>query len=422
MTSFKSSKFLIPALFAVALTCASLMAHGQTFKVLHTFAGAPKDGEAPVGTLVRDAAGNLYGVTSLGGSGACANGQSSCGTVFMLTKAGKEVGVFSFNGLDGEAPGAGLFRDAAGNLYGTTEFGGPNSCGPDTGCGTVFQLNKTGNKIRYYSFDGTDGEIPESPLVEVSGSLFGTTSFGGTLDFGTIYKMNALGKETVLYSFQGASDGCDPEPGLTVDSKGNLYGATSGGSCNGSGTAAYELDTAGNFTVLYEFTGFIGSEPNSALIFDSKGNLYGTAGAGGSSDQCSGGCGTVYELSPSNGTWSGHRLYSFCSLPDCSDGSDPVGPLVRDNTTGNLYGVTEVGGAYPNNCASGLGCGTIFKLDPSGKETVLYSFTGGSDGAFPFFGLVMDASGNLYGVALSGGDISCNVQLGGCGVVFELTP
>lgn len=130
----------------------------------------------------------------------------------------------------------------------------------------------------------------------------------------------------------------------------------------------------------------------------------------------------MYELSPSNGNWSGRRLYSFCSLPDCADGREPVGPLVRDNNTGNLYGVTFLGGAYPNNCASGLGCGTIFSIDPSGKETVLYSFTGGSDGALPGGGLTMDASGNLYGVALSGGDISCNVQLGGCGVVFELTP
>ena len=412
MRSVKSSKFLTPILLAFLIAYISASAPAQTFKVLHTFTGAPKDGEAPVGALVRDAAGNLYGVTNLGGSGTC--GQFTCGTVYMLTKSGKEVGVFSFTGQDGTFPEAGLFRDAAGNLYGTTEQGGVHGCNNNPpGCGTIFQLNKTGNKIRYFSFAGTNGETPESPLIEVSGSLYSTTSFGGTDGFGTVYKINTTGKETILYSFEGASDGCDPYAGVTADSKGNLYGVASSDGCNGSG-AAYEIDTAGNFHLLYQFIGFVGSEPDSPMIFDSQGNLYGTAAIGGSSDQCSGGCGTVFELSQQNGTWLGHRLYSFCSLPDCADGEEPVGSLVRDNKTGNLYGATFFGDAY--------GYGTVFELDPSGHETVLYSFTGASDGAYPGGGLTMDASGNLYGVALSGGDISCNVQLGGCGVVFELTP
>ena len=408
----KAFKFLVPLLSALLLTCASLPTQAQTFKVLHTFAGAPKDGEAPLGTLLRDAVGNLYGTTEDGGSGTC--GQFSCGTVFALNKSGKEVGVFSFNGQDGTFPVAGLFRDAAGNLYGTTQQGGVHNCGTDPpGCGTVFQLNKTGNKIRYYSFAGSNGEFPDSTPVEVSGSLYGTTTFGGTLGFGTIYKIDARGKETVLHSFMGESDGCGPSPGLTSDSKGNLYGVTDGSGCNGSGTSAYELDTAGTFTVLYEFIGFVGGNPN-LLTFDSQGNLYGSAETGGSSNQCSGGCGTVFELSPQNGTWGGRRLYSFCSLPLCADGSNPRGPLVRDKA-GNIYGVTSDGGSFGN--------GTVFKLDSSGNETVLYNFTGGSDGAFPFGGLIMDAAGILYGTAEGGGDISCPgaLQLG-CGVVFELTP
>jgi uncharacterized repeat protein (TIGR03803 family) len=292
--------------------------------------------------------------------------------------------------------------------------GGVHTCNNSPpGCGTLFQLNKTGSKIRYYSFTGSNGEFPESPLIDVSGNLYGTTNSGGTDGVGIVYKINTSGKETVLYSFEGGSDGCDPYPGVTADSRGNLYGVASSDGCNGSG-AAYEIDTSGNFHLLYQFIGFVGSEPDSALIFDPQGNLYGTAGIGGSSDQCSGGCGTVFELSQQNGIWSGRRLYSFCSLPDCADGDSPVGPLVRDNNTGNLYGATFFGGAY--------GYGTVFELDPSGHETVLYSFTGASDGAYPGGGLTMGGSGNLYGVALSGGDISCNVQLGGCGLVFELTP
>jgi uncharacterized repeat protein (TIGR03803 family) len=385
-------------------------AQAQTYTVLHTFTGAPKDGEAPLGALVRDAAGNLYGVTNLGGSGICGN--FSCGTVFMLNKTGKEVGVFSFSGENGTFLGGGLLRDAAGNLYGTTEQGGAHSCGKNPpGCGTVFQLNKTGNKIRDYSFAGQpDGESPFW-LTEFSGNLYGTTQYGGTQGFGTIYRINSRGKESVLYSFKDGSDGCDPVA-VTPDRNGNLYGVTfvggSGGSCNNSDGTAYELDTAGNFTVLTGFGGRVGANPDSPLIFDSQGNLYGTAKDGGTSND-----GTVFELSPQNGSWSGRALYSFCSLPLCADGESPVGPLVRDASSGNLYGATFSGGAY--------GYGAVFKLDTSGNETVLHSFMGGSDGAYPDGGVIIDASGNLYGTTGDGGDMSCNPPYG-CGVVFELTP
>jgi uncharacterized repeat protein (TIGR03803 family) len=408
MHPIKSYKFLAPVLFALLLTCASLPTQAQTYKVLHTFTGAPKDGQWPLGTLVRDAAGNLYGTTQEGGSGMC--GQFSCGTVFMVNKSGNEVGVFSFNGEDGGFPFAGLLRDAAGNLYGTTMEGGTHSCqngSYSSGCGTVFQLNKRGNKLRYYSFDGSNGEFPQSTPVELSGSFYGTTLEGGNNNFGILYKVNALGKETVLHRFTGGSDGCAPGA-LTADTNGNLYGVTGIGLCNGTGTL-FELDTAGTFTTLYEFGGDVGYLPRS-LTFDTQGNLYGTAEDGGSN-----GDGTVFELSPGNGTWTGRPLYAFCSLPLCADGDSPRGQLVRDANTGNIYGVTYDGDTFGN--------GTIFKLDPSGNETVLYSFTGGSDGGFPFGGLVMDASGNLYGTAEGGGDISCPGSGGvGCGVVFELTP
>lgn len=405
MRSMKILEFLAPVLlFAILL--ASSASSAQTYKVLHTFTGAPKDGAESLGTLVRDTAGNIYGTTEGGGSHTC--GQFSCGTVFMLDKSGGEVGVFSFNGQDGTFPVGGLFRDAAGNLYGTTQVGGSHSCGNDPpGCGTVFQLNRTGNKIRNYSFSGSNGEFPQSTPVELSGSLYGTTLEGGNGERGILYKVNALGKETVLHKFTGGSDGCGPGA-LTADSNGNLYGVTGIGICNGTGTLS-ELDTAGNFATLLSFGGAVGYLPRS-LIFDSQGNLYGTAEDGGSN-----GDGTVFELSPrGNGVWSGRALYSFCSLPLCADGQEPDGQLARDNA-GNIYGVTYSGGADDN--------GTIFKIDPFGNETVLYNFTGGSDGGSPFGGLIMDASGNLYGAAETGGDISCPGSEGvGCGTVFELTP
>jgi uncharacterized repeat protein (TIGR03803 family) len=374
---------------------------------LHTFAGAQhKDGAYPQGTPLLDAAGNVYGTTQQGGA-LC--GHFTCGTIFMVNKKGAEA-VFSFNGQDGMWPSAGLFRDSSGNIYGTTMFGGiHNNCliNP-TGCGTIFQLNSKGTSIHYYSFAGQpDGGLSLSSLVEVSGSFYGTTYEGGAFGYGTIFAINARGNESVRYNFMGQSDGCQPDTGLIADSKGNLYGVTSSPSCGNGYGNVYELDTAGTFTVLYVFDGIAGAQPNSRLTIDSQGNLYGTTSTGGANGQ-----GTVFELSPgANGSWSAKALYSFC-FATCTDGDKPIGPLARDNA-GNLYGVAYGGGT------SGLG--TVFKLDTSGTLTVLHNFTGGSDGYQPVGGLTRDPSGNLYGVTLSGGNFKCN-STAGCGVVFELTP
>lgn len=418
MRTMKSYKFLALVLFALLLTYAAPLAQAQTYKVLHTFGGSP-DGQGPLGTLVLDAAGNLYGATTKGGSGYCADGEPSCGTVFMLSHSGEEVGVFSFSGHGGTFPEAGLFRDAAGNLYGTTGVGGAGtySCG-GPGCGTAFELDKKGTELRYYSFTGQpDGYDPMAPLIEVTGrgGLYGTTYGGGTGNLGTVYRINSRGEETVLYSFEGGVLGGNPL-GITADSNGNLYGITLyGGSSSkysdlGFGTA-YALDKAGKFKLLYDFGGAVGANPESGLVFDSEGNLYGVAEFGGNSSGCLGGCGTVFELSPqSKGIWSGRALYTFSGG---ADGAYPMGALVFD-ALGNLYGTTPAGGAY--------GQGTVFKLDPSGNETVLYSFTGGADGGEPFGGVIFDAAGNLYGTTSYGGyTFSCDPPFG-CGVVFELTP
>jgi uncharacterized repeat protein (TIGR03803 family) len=178
----------------------------------------------------------------------------------------------------------------------------------------------------------------------------------------------------------------------------------------------FKLDTFGNnFTVLCGFGGSSGAYPDSPLLLDANGDLYGETAEGGNSTGCSDGCGTVFEFSA---TGQETVLYSFCSLSNCEDGQGPGGGLVRDSA-GNLYGITEFGGKY-RNC-NGDTCGVVFKLAANGTETVLHTFTGGTDGAFPAEGLVMDGTGNLYGTATSAGDLSCQPPYG-CGVVFKITP
>jgi uncharacterized repeat protein (TIGR03803 family) len=394
--------------------------------VLRTFHG--KDGASPAGVLVRDAAGNLYGTTGAGGTGKCS--QYGCGTVFKLNKAGKQVWLHSFDGRDGYISYAGLLQDAAGNLFGTTANGGRinNVCGgvQAGGCGLVFELDKTGTKEGVlYKFKGDpDGMFPEALLVkDAKGNLYGTTYVGGTAGVGTVFKIDTAGKETVLYNFTGGSDGCVPYPGVILDSAGNLYGVASEGGdgfCNSGKGVVFKVDTSGGETVLHTFGGSDGANPDSVLLFDSNGSLYGTTVNGGSSSGCGNtGCGTVFKLSPqSGGGWSESVLYSFCSLSNCADGQEPgTGPLVRDSA-GSLYGTTAQGGTS-HGCNGGT-CGVVFKLDTTGKETVLHSFTGGKDGAVPFAGLVMDGRGDLYGTTEEGGAACYGSYT--CGVVFEIAP
>jgi uncharacterized repeat protein (TIGR03803 family) len=405
------------------------VAHAQTqatkFKVLHTFHG--KDGSFPTGTLVRDSAGNIYGTTSGGGTGGCDG--YGCGTVFKMNKVGKEIWLYGFKGTSQIDPTAGLLRDASGNLYGTTENGGKitKTCGgvQGGGCGTVFEVDKNGKATVLYKFKGTpDGYFPQALLVnDPESNLYGTTYLGGANGLGAVFKVSTNGKETILHSFagppDGGGDGAFSYVGVIRDSEGNLYGVTSGGGTYGAG-AVYEVSAAGAETLLYSFSGGSdGSDPDSVLLLDSQGNLYGTTADGGNSECGGTGCGVVFKLSPqSGGHWAESVLYSFCSLENCTDGEEPAtGPLLR-NSKGNIYGTTLFGGTY-RNC-NGDACGVVFKLDPSGKETVLHSFTGGADGAFPYAGLTRDSSGNLYGTAWQGG-AKCFTSYT-CGVVFKITP
>jgi uncharacterized repeat protein (TIGR03803 family) len=422
--SAAKSIFAIFVTFLLTSADVPTQAQAQKFKVLHTFHGW--NGAEPVGGLVRDAAGNIYGTTGVGGSGNC-SGDTGCGTAFKLDSNGKQIWSHKFNGKNGAIPYAGLLRDSSGNLFGTTLEGGDLRCNPPYGCGTVFKLDKTGQKETVlHRFTGPpDGYFPRAPLVEdKGGNLYGTTYEGGTDSMGTVFVIDTAGRETILHSFtgppDGGGDGAFPDPGVIRDAQGNLYGVTFAGGAYGGG-AAYEVSSGGEETLLYSFLGGDGAQPDSVLLLDAKGSLYGTTANGGN-DQCGGtGCGVVFELSPrSGGNWTETVLYDFCSLTGCTDGQEPgEGPLVRD-AAGNLYGTTYFGGAH-RNC-NGDACGVVFELGPDGKETVLHSFTGGTDGALPVAGVMRDGHNNLYGTTNEGGDLKCLPEYGGCGVVFKISP
>ena len=399
------------ALSLIATVAATISAEAQTYKVIHTFTSG-RDGIEPAEASLLLAPDGVHGVTYRGG------GDSDTGTVFRIDKTGKEVLLVRFPGCcnvypKGANPLGGLVRDAKGNLYGTTFLGGAQ------GGGTVFELDKAGKERVLHSFVNTDGARPRGGLIRnTTGNLYGTTQYGG-IDCGgngcgTVFKLDASGKLTVLYAFKGNFDGFYPIGNLVQDSRGNLYGITNqGGSfdCVGTGCGTvFRIDRSGRETILHVFLSSepYGIFPFGGLIRDRAGNLYGTANAGGSSGEN----GTVFKLDPRGNMT---VLYNFTGG---SDGSGPAAPLIRDKA-GNFYGTTEFGGD-PSCRLTSIGCGTVFKLDTTGQETVLYRFTGEKDGGLPTSGLIIDASSNLYGTAPQGGDLGCETL--GCGVVFEITP
>ena len=287
--------------------------------------------------------------------------------------------VHSFNWTDGAQPYDGLIMDSSGNLYGTTYYGGTASQG------TVFKLDPSGTETVIHSFSGTDGADPRAGLImDSSGNIYGTTAGGGSLSAGTVFKIDSSGNFSVLYNFNptNGTDGADPYGGLVMDSTGNLYGTTqAGGTSPGYGTV-FKIDTNNNENVLHSFTLADGAFPYAGLVRDSTGNLYGTTTSGGT-----GGYGAVFKIDPA-GNYS--PLYNFTGG---GDGEHPYGGLTMDSS-GNLYGTTFQGGS--------ASVGTVFKIDPSGQETVIHNFTG-SDGSYPYDGLILDSSGNLYGTTTSGG-------------------
>jgi len=398
--------------FGLALT-GPPSAQAQTFTSLYSFKGAP-DGANPSGGLAIDAEGNIYGTTQFGGRGSCNSGGPGCGTVFKLVGE-KEIWVYSFRGSpDGAVPSANLTADGKGNFYGATTYGGlsAGTCTTDgsVGCGTIFKINSAGRESVLYRFKG--GEDGSSPfggfVIDAAGNIYGTTqSGGGSANCGTLFKVTTAGKETVLYRFcseANCADGSAPGGNLARDTVGNLYGTTTGGGAYAGG-AVFKLAANGEETVLHSFCVNAdcsdGAFPYGGVTIDADGNLYGGASFGGAF-----GYGTVFEVNPSGQET---VLHSFAGPPD---GSVPLGGMVRD-AVGNLYGTTEQGGVYSE--------GSVFSLDASGHESVLYSFPGVGAPLAPLGALIMDNKGNLYGTTYYGG-IRTKCSAVGCGTVFKLTP
>jgi len=418
-------------------------------KVLYSFQGSP-DAATPAGGVVFDKAGNLYGA-ALGGP------QYSQGTVFQLAPPAKtgdpwtEAVLYVFQGKpvnDGQIPTGGLVIDGAGNLYGVTGYGGTGGCillGNPVGCGTVYELSPPKEKggkwteTILYSFQGgKDGYFPNGTLVfDGVGNLYGATDYGGGYGScnapyyqycGTIFKMSPPAekggkwKEKVLYSFKSGTDGANPNGGLVLNNKGEIYGTTLIGGYNcphhsgqGCGTV-FELDPPASKNKAWTEkqvhifkNGADGAQPIAGVILDAAGSLYG-ASQGGANE-----CGVVFSLTAnSSGLWKDTILYSF------GGGEYYYSPAVSQfDASGNLYGTTNVG---PGSLA-----GSVFRLKPPSRgvgtwtASVLYGFTGAPDPALPNASLVFDKKGDLYGTTTKGGS-GTGCSFDGCGTVFTVKP
>ena len=286
----------------------------------------------------------------------------ACGSSFC---SWTQVVLHQFNALpDAGVPESSVIFDRAGNLYGTTAYGGTGICYNDIhlnyGCGTVYKLTPSNGgwtETILYSFQGgSDGETPVGGLIfDAAGNLYGTTEGGGAYGYGTIFELSPSGggwTESIVHTF-AYSDGADPYGNLIADASGNLYGVTETGGADTSGVV-FELSHPGNWTfnLLYSFP--YGSPPAGTLVFDGSGNLYGATVAGGAY-----GNGTAYKLTLSNGSWTATDLHDF----QTSDGTLPNGALVFDSA-GNLYGTSAYGGIGFDGPCYGVGCGTVWEITP----------------------------------------------------------
>ncbi|HEY3778614.1 MAG TPA: choice-of-anchor tandem repeat GloVer-containing protein [Rhizomicrobium sp.] len=375
-----------------------------------------------------------------------------CGLVLALSvvlaerAAATEFNVIhTFRGkADGQYPQAGL-TEAGGTLYGTT-FGSIGENLPSRRCsktcGNQYDLVGSQLTTEYFFGAGSDGAFPTGEVVVDNGTVYGTTELGGGtacngLGCGTVFSTAGQGADQVFefcrpQYFPICANGAFPHAGPIIGSDGNLYGTTSlgglgiGYQCDnnfgGCGTVYMITPDLATEKVLYSFCPHSGCPdgaiPYGKLLQDASGNFYGTTQFGGAFGQ-----GTIFELQPSQGTYTESVLYSFCyqGKKGCPDGAIPEAGLVADGA-GNLYGTASAGGG--GTCeGSGLGCGAVFELTASGNYNVLHAFAGGSDGALPQASLVLDTNDNLYGTTEKGGKGQhCSIRSIGCGTVFMLAP
>jgi len=416
-SSLTSAKLIAVTFLAVLFLAVSLKANASE-KVLYSFKGG-NDGANPASALVADRNGNLYGTTDAGGDGTC-----DCGTVFMLSPpvtpdgSWTETILYRFHGTDGGAPEAAVVFGAAGNLYGTTASG----LDP-VHDGTVFRLSppsRPGDNWTFstlYAFQGgQDGEYPLSNLViDNAGNLYGTTLFGGGgTQGGVVFEVSppttpgANWTETLIHRFHSPNDGAQPMAGLLMDEHGALYGTTMACLVQGTGGLVFKLSPPTPPEQNWKERGLYGFgakddgfEPE--YIVAAGGAIYGVTNLGGN-----GNYGTVYQLTPQAGLWKETVLYSF---QGGSDGGIPVGQLYVDRS-GNVYGTTYAG-QEPDN-------GTVFRISPpqaggAWVKTKLHEFGGNGDGVTPNGGLIKGKGGVLYGTTYAGG-------ASGLGVVYAITP
>ena len=360
-------------------------------------------GNPDVKPLIQGTDGNLWGMTTDAG----ANGG---GTVFKMTPSGVLTTVYNLcalpNCADGSG-GSGVVLGTDGNYYGI-------SGGGTYGDGEVFKITQFGVLTKLHNFNGSDGSAPVSHLIQgTDGDFYGTTILGGNLatcsgsGCGTVFKITPSGKLTTLYKFcsqPNCTDGAIPFDEVAEGLDGNFYGAAWQGGANNFGVI-YKVTSAGAFNVIYDFC----SQSNCAdganplwLVPGTDGNFYGTTGYGGAYNS-----GTVFKITPRGGQTT---LYSFCSQPDCTDGSTPLAGLEL-GSDGNFYGTTYYGGAGNND-------GTVFQITPAGELTTLHSFNG-EDGANPQGSMGQATNGKFYGATVFAGSSSdCT---GGCGTIFGLS-
>jgi uncharacterized repeat protein (TIGR03803 family) len=400
----------VVSLVAVFCIVGVVWAPAQTFQTPVTFNSA--NGAVPTDVLVQGTDGNLYGTTQYGGA-------ANLGTVFKLTQGGALTTIYSFCSkslcTDGSLPDAGLVQASNGNFYGTTFWGGSQDSG------TIFKVTASGVLTTLHSFCSlarcADGTNPHAALtIGSDGNFYGTMSKGGATNGGGVFKLTPGGTFTVLYSFcsqSNCTDGSTPQGSLIQWTDGSFYGTTSAGGNADAGTV-FKLTPGGVLTTLYTFCSLAkcadGEFPYAGLALGSDGNFYGTTSG---SAPLTGG--TVFKITPSGLLTTLHR---FCSLADCADGEYPFAGVVQ-GTDGNFYGTTEIGGANTNTVSCGLGCGTFFRITPSGTLATLYNFcsnTSCSDGAESVAGVVQASNGTFYGTTFAGG--SCLTLTEGCGTVF----
>ncbi|MGB8909897.1 MAG: choice-of-anchor tandem repeat GloVer-containing protein [Candidatus Cybelea sp.] len=375
------------------------------FQVLYVFHKG-RDGIVPAGSLLA-VNGTLYGTTNFGGdpSKQCYPA-AACGTVYEFKPPSKHTVLYRFHGAkDGTRPYSGLIN-VGGTLYGTTQSGGKRNEG------TVFAVTTSGSEHVIFSFGGKTGSDPRANLTSVNGVLYGTAYNGGATGNGTVFSLTSSGTEKVLHSFAaGGTDGSMPL-GALIEVNNVLYGTTSTGGTNDDGTV-FAIDPDGSkYSVLYSFQGGSdGAFPFSGLT-EMSGTLYGTTQQGGQRNE-----GTVFAITTLG---SESVLHSF---GNGADGSEPFAGLTVFK--GQLYGATAYGGSTKSE--SGVNPahrrkpsteGTIYTITPSGSEQVVHNFTGGPGGRVPYADLTA-MNGALYGTTIWGGN---NGKRGGTGTLFQLVP